>query len=139
MASVNFFTQGIKFSIPHPRKTSLWIKRSITAENEKLKELNFIFTSDQYLLGLNIQYLNHRTLTDVITFDNREGQGKIEADIFISIDRIKENALKNNVSFIDELNRVMIHGVLHLLGYTDKTPSKIKVMRKKEDAYLSLR
>lgn len=88
---------------------------------------------------MNIQYLNHKTYTDIITFDNSEAPKLLEGDIFISVDRVKENAEKLKIPFVHELHRVMIHGVLHLLGYSDKTPRKKAEMRKKEDAYLSLR
>jgi rRNA maturation RNase YbeY len=139
MAAINFFSQDIPFILPKPRKTSSWIKSTIEAEGHRLKELNFIFCSDEHLLGMNLQYLNHKTYTDIITFDNSEEASSIEGDIFISIDRVKENAQKLNAPFSDELHRVIIHGILHLLGYSDKTTSQIKEMREKEDAYLSLR
>lgn len=87
---------------------------------------------------MNVEYLKHKTLTDIITFDNSDEKGVLEGDIYISIDRVKENAASLGVVFTSELNRVIIHGVLHLLGYKDKTPVHKKEMRKKEDAYLSL-
>jgi len=139
MAAVNFFSQDIPFKLPHPRKTSSWIQRAIKEEKGHLKNLNYIFCSDEDLRKINIQYLKHKTYTDIITFDVSDDQAYLEGEIFISIDRVKENASKLNVSFIEELHRVLIHGVLHLLGYSDKTISKKKEMRKKEDAYLSLR
>jgi probable rRNA maturation factor len=138
MASVNFFSQDIPFSVPTPRKTTTWIKKAIIAEGGSLVELNFIFCSDQFLLDINMQFLNHNTYTDIITFDNSEESGKIEGDIFISVDRVKENAAKLVIPFEIELKRVIIHGVLHLLGYSDKSTSQTRQMRKKEDAYLSL-
>jgi rRNA maturation RNase YbeY len=139
MAKVNFFTEETSFKLPHPRKTSTWIQNTISNERFSLTELNYIFCSDEYLLRINIEYLNHHTYTDIITFDSSDNSGELQGDIFISIDRVRENALKLNLPFIDELHRVIIHGVLHLVGYSDKTPAKAKVMRKKEDAYLSLR
>jgi rRNA maturation RNase YbeY len=139
MAAINFFCQDISFILPKPRKISSWIKAAIKSEDHILEELNFIFCSDEYLLSINLQYLNHRTYTDIITFDTSEHERKIEGDIFISIERVKENALNLNISFQDELHRVIMHGVLHLLGYSDKTTTQTKEMRKKEDAYLSLR
>jgi|ERR1044072_192947 rRNA maturation RNase YbeY len=139
MPSILFFSEDLDFSLPHPRKTSSWIKDSIKREKKKLSALNFIFCSDEYLGGINIQYLNHKTYTDIVTFDSSETPGLLEGDIFISIDRVKENAEKFNCSFDEELHRVIIHGVLHLIGYTDKSPAKKSLMRKKEDAYLSLR
>lgn len=140
MAAVNFFFQDTPFKLKNSQKISRWIKSAIKAERSSLNELNFIFCSDESLLKINIEYLNHQTYTDIITFDNRdESTGPLEGDIFISIDRVTENATKLKVGFDDELHRVIIHGVLHLLGYGDKTSHKKAEMRKKEDAYLSLR
>jgi rRNA maturation RNase YbeY len=139
MASVNFFNQDILFKLPYPLKTASWIKAVIKKEGFRPGQLNFIFCSDEHLLGINIQYLNHHTYTDIITFDNSEEPGLIEGDIFISIERVRENAENLRIEFIEELHRVLIHGVLHLLGYTDKTSDKKGEMRKKEDACLSLR
>jgi len=139
MASVNFFTEDIDFKIPFPRKTSVWIQAAIKKEKKKLKELNYIFCSDEHLRQINIEYLSHKTYTDIVTFDSSEQKGVIEGDVFISVERIAENAEKFKTRFIDELNRVIIHGVLHLVGYSDKTPEGKLLMRKKEDAYLSLR
>jgi probable rRNA maturation factor len=138
MASINFFSQTLPFKVPFPRKTSAWIKSAIQKERHKLKEINFIFCTDEELYQINVQYLKHKTFTDIITFDNSEEDGLIEGDIYISIDRVKENAGTLGIPFPSELKRVIIHGVLHLLGYKDKTPLHKKEMRKKEDAYLSL-
>lgn len=139
MPAVEYFSQDVPFKIPSPRKTTAWIKEVIRREKSKLAHLNFIFCSDQYLLEVNRQYLTHDTYTDIITFDNADSQGAIEGDIFISIERVRENAGKRHIRFEDELNRVLVHGVLHLLGYSDKSSQQKSVMRKKEDAYLSLR
>ena len=139
MPRINFFNQDISFKLPSPRKTSLWIKFAIKKEGFTLNQLNYIFCSDDSLREMNIKYLNHKTYTDIITFDNSEEDGKIEGDIFISIDRIRENSEKLQTEFADELHRVLIHGVLHLIGYTDKIASAKARMRKKEDTYLSLR
>jgi probable rRNA maturation factor len=138
MAQVNFFSQGIKFDVKNPRKLCKWIKNTANKEGSKLKEVNYIFCSDKKLLAINKQYLRHTTLTDIITFDNSEEPGQLESDIFISVQRVKENALKLKLPFEVELRRVMIHGVLHLLGYGDKSSSEKAIMRKKEEAYLSL-
>jgi rRNA maturation RNase YbeY len=116
-----------------------WIFETIKAEQKQLGELNYIFCSDEYLLKINKEYLNHDTLTDIITFDNSEEALTIEGDIFISIERVQENAQELKVSFEEELARVMIHGVLHLVGYKDKTLEDSQKMRAKEDHYLSLR
>jgi len=139
MPSIRFFEEDIAFAIPHPRKTSTWIKSAIIKERKTLGEVNYIFCSDEYLRQVNIQYLNHHTFTDIVTFDTSEVEGQISGDIFISIDRVKENAEKFKTTFDHELHRVLIHGVLHLIGYSDKGPEKKVAMRKKEDAYLSLR
>jgi probable rRNA maturation factor len=139
MAQVNFFTEDIDFKIPYPRKTSAWIKTSVEKERKVLRELNYIFCSDSHLLNINREYLNHNTLTDIITFDSSEQPKEIAGDIFISIERVAENAKKFKTDFVDELNRVMIHGALHLIGYSDKSSEAKIQMRKKEDTYLSLR
>ena len=115
-----------------------WISQSI--ENELYNEdaINYIFCSDEYLFDLNVKHLKHNTLTDIISFDYTIGK-LIAGDIFISVDRVRENANKFNVSFRDELHRVMIHGILHFCNYNDKTKEEKSVMREKEDYYLSLR
>jgi probable rRNA maturation factor len=137
--TIHFFTESITFKLPHPRKTTAWIKLVTQKEKRTIKEINYIFCSDAYLLQLNQDFLNHNTLTDIITFDNSEDKKNLEGEIYISIDRVKENALKFETSFEDELHRVMIHGVLHLIGYKDKKPADKTQMRKKEEACLSLR
>jgi probable rRNA maturation factor len=138
MGKVNFFIEEIDFSIPHPRKLATWIRKAVKSENHQLEELNYIFCSDSYLFNLNRGYLRHNTLTDIVTFDNSELEQKIEGDIFISIDRVRENSQEFKTIFDVELRRVMIHGVLHLVGYSDKSPEQKAQMRKKEDVYLSL-
>src|SRR6185312_7511210 len=105
----------------------------------KLKELNYIFCSDSYLLQINQQYLDHDTYTDIVTFDNSDIAKTITGDIFISIDRIRENASKFGVTEANEVHRVIIHGALHLLGYKDKSPADKKKMTLKEDFYLNKR
>ena len=138
MAKINFFVEDIDFNLPHPRKISKWIQQSILKEKHSLKELNFIFCSDQYLSQINLQYLNHATLTDIVTFDNSEAPGTIEGDVFISIPRVSENAIKFRTTFDSELRRVIVHGVLHLTGHSDKTKKAKEEMRKAEDEHLSL-
>jgi rRNA maturation RNase YbeY len=139
VATIRFFSEDISFKIDLPRKKTLWIKEVARREKKTIKEINYIFCSDEYLLQLNQGFLNHKTLTDIITFDNSEGENGLEGEIYISIERVQENALKFNNEFEDELHRVMIHGVLHLIGYKDKKPSEKALMRKKEEACLSLR
>jgi len=120
------------------QKVKDWIVQAILFENHKIDTINYIFCNDDYLLEKNIKYLNHSTLTDIISFDYTLGK-LISGDIFISVERVKENAQKFQTSFVDELHRVMIHGVLHYCGYNDKTQEEKKQMRAKEDYYLSLR
>jgi rRNA maturation RNase YbeY len=112
-----------------------WIKDAIANEQKILGEINYIFCDDDYLLEKNQTYLNHDTYTDIITFDYSE-ENSVSGDIFISIERLKENARKFAVPFDTELRRVMIHGVLHLIGYKDKSDKEKKLMREKEDFYL---
>lgn len=114
-----------------------WLSSSLKKEKKKPGELNFIFCSDKYLLKMNRQYLQHDYYTDIITFDYSQ-KDLVSGDIYISIDRVKENASTYKVSFQDELLRVMIHGVLHLCGYKDKSTQAARLMREKEDYYLSL-
>ena len=139
MPAINFFEEDISYKLKNKSPVRRWITETISAEGSRLKELNYIFCSDVYLLQINQQYLSHDTYTDIITFDNSEEEGSIAGDIFISIDRIRENAAKFNVTESDELHRVIIHGALHLLGYGDKKPADKKRMSEKEDFYLATR
>ena len=127
-----------RFELNNPEELSNWVSASIEKENYKEGDLNYIFCTDHYLLNMNNKYLKHNTLTDIISFDYTMGK-TISGDIFISIDRVAENALKYKVRMNDELHRVMIHGVLHFCGFKDKTTSEKELMRKKEDYYLALR
>ena len=139
MAAIDFFSQDISFKLPRPRKTKQWIQEVVARERRTLVHLNYIFCSDAYLLSLNEQYLRHKTLTDIITFDSSEEDRMIEGEIFISVDRVRSNAEELKTTFDEEIHRVIVHGVLHLIGYSDKSASDKRGMRKKEDAYLSLR
>jgi probable rRNA maturation factor len=139
MPAIAFFEEDIKFKLKSKTQLRQWITDTIKAEGFKLNELTYIFCSDDYLLQINRQYLDHDTYTDIITFDNSEGNKIVTGDIFISIDRIRENAAKFNVTEATELHRVLIHGVLHLLGYKDKLAPDQKKMTEKEDYYLSTR
>ena len=136
--AIHYFSEDINFTLKHKTIIRNWLKDTIVAEGYTLKELNFIFCSDEYLLGINQQYLDHDTYTDVITFDNAETLKTIVGDIFISIDRIRENAEEFKKDFQNELCRVMVHGTLHLLGYTDKSKADKTRMTAKEDEYLNL-
>lgn len=137
--AIHFFSEDINFTLKQKQNLRNWLNNTIKAEGYKLSELNFIFCSDNYLLNINKQYLNHNTLTDIITFDNSEVKSVIMGDIFISIDRVYENAVLFKVKKEDELHRVMIHGTLHLLGYPDKGKEAKALMTEKEDFYLSKR
>jgi len=136
---IHFFSEEIPFTLKQKLPVRNWINQTILAEGYKLGELSFIFSDDEYLLKINKEYLDHDTYTDIITFDNSEVEKIITGDVFISIDRIRENSKKFNVNERDELHRVMIHGTLHLLGYPDKGKEAKKVMTAKEDHYLSKR
>ncbi|MDN5284369.1 MAG: ybeY [Mucilaginibacter sp.] len=139
MPAIQFFEEDISYKLKNKTLVRQWIKDTITAEGFKLKELTYVFCSDAYLLPMNQQYLDHDTYTDIITFDNSEVDGEIVGDIFISIERIRENAAKFKINETDELHRVIIHGALHLLGYTDKSVVTKKKMTQKEDEYLNKR
>jgi len=132
------FNELIKVETTINQTIKDWVEKAIVNETLKPGDINYIFCDDAYLLEKNIKYLKHNTLTDVISFDYTMGK-LISGDIFISVERVKENAASYNVSFKDELHRVIIHGVLHYCGYNDKTAEEKIQMRAKEDYYLSLR
>ena len=132
MITLNYETN---FTIDNEDILSNWIQHCILSEGFEVGEINYIFCDDAYLLKLNIEFLQHDTLTDIISFDNTMGK-LISGDIFISVERVAENAKIFDVSFDDELHRVMIHGVLHYLGYKDKTDNEKKAMRNKENQSL---
>ncbi len=138
MPVINYFFEDIDFSLKSQRKISKWISKVVAMEDKEILGLNYIFCSDQYLLELNQQYLQHQTFTDIITFDHSEDNNMLEGDIFISIDRVIENAKNFDVTFEHELKRVIIHGVLHLIGYKDKSKTDQKIIREKENNYLNL-
>lgn len=135
--TINFFTEDTSYTLKNKRAIKTWVTSAILEEGYVLQELNFILCSDEYLLRINQDYLNHDTYTDVITFDNAEVAKTIVGDIFISIERIKENAVTFKHTLAEELCRVMIHGTLHLLGYKDKGKAAKTLMTAKEDQYLS--
>ena len=129
------FNYETDFLIDNEALLDVWITSVIEEEGCILDEINYVFCDDSYLLKLNIEYLNHDTLTDVISFDNSIGK-IIQGDIYISVERVAENALDYKVSLAEELHRVMVHGVLHYCGYKDKTEMESTEMREKEDYYL---
>lgn len=137
--AIHFFTENISFTLDEEDKTIAWIEQVLQGEGCKVENINYIFCSDNHIFELNQQYLNHDTFTDIITFDHSEKAESLEADIYISIDRVRENATSLQKDFADELHRVIIHGLLHLMGLKDKTEAEKLEMRKKEDACLSLR
>ncbi|MEB0261671.1 MULTISPECIES: rRNA maturation RNase YbeY [unclassified Mucilaginibacter] len=139
MPAITFHEEDISYKLKNKTAVRKWITDTIVAEGYKLSELTYIFCTDEYLLKINQEYLDHDTYTDIITFDNSYEEGVIVGDIFISIERIKENAAKFGVTPEQELHRVIIHGTLHLLGYPDKTPPAKKKMTQKEDFYLDKR
>jgi len=134
---INFFTETT-FELNKQNELSAWLQFVIEHEKFNLGEITYIFCDDKYLLEKNIKYLKHNTLTDIISFDYTVGD-TLSGDIFISIERVEENAKDFNIPFIDELHRVMVHGVLHYCGYKDKLIIEKDEMRSKEDYYLSLR
>ena len=134
---IHFFNEDISFRLQGIKEKRAWLIRSIESEGKSAGEINFIFCSDDYLHKMNVEYLNHDTLTDVITFDYSEGDA-LSGDIFISIPRVKENGALFSLPLRDELNRVMVHGILHLCGYKDKAARDEKLMRSKEDEKLRL-
>lgn len=139
MNNINFFQEETDFKLKEESNITNWLESVVQAEGQDIEEINFIFCNDDYLLSINKEYLDHDYYTDIITFDNRDDiSDNIEADIFVSIDRVKENAQNLNIQFELELSRVMVHGLLHLLGYHDKSVQEISQMREKEEAYLSL-
>ncbi len=130
------FNYETDFILDSEQAISDWVVNAISNEKHKLEEINYVFCDDDYLYKLNVEYLNHDTLTDIISFDYSFGK-TIAGDIFISVERVKDNANEFNVSFEEELKRVIIHGVLHYCGYKDKTDDEAKLMRDKENYYLS--
>ena len=134
---IDFFSETA-FSLQNPDGIARWISKIINYLKREEGEISYIFCDDQYLHKLNLEFLNHDTLTDIISFDNSLGN-QINGDIFISIERVKENADTYKTNFEDELHRVIIHGVLHYCGFNDKTKAEATLMRKKEDEALSQR
>ena len=132
---IQFCTEDITFSLKEKLKHKAWLNEVAKQEGKRILELTYVFCSDDYLLQINQEYLNHDTLTDIVTFDNSEDPKRIEGDIFISIDRVKENGEKLGTKET-ELKRVMVHGLLHLLGYKDKKKEDKATMTKKEDFYI---
>jgi len=124
------------FNLNKKQKIKKWIKECILSEGFLVGDINFVFCNDKFLIKRNIQFLNHNSLTDIITFNNSEDK-TLSADILISVERVKENSITFTNNFSEELNRAMIHGILHLIGYNDKTENQKEEIRKKENIYIN--
>ena len=135
---ISYCNEDIKFTLKGKLLNNRWLKMVIESEIRKPGDIAIIFCSDRYILDVNMKYLQHDYFTDIITFDYCEGP-KISGDLFISIDSVRENASFYGVDFETELDRVMVHGVLHLIGYDDHTPEDIAVMRQKENYYIEMK
>jgi rRNA maturation RNase YbeY len=131
-----FFNEGIDFKFQGKNNFKAWLKKVADKEGFKIKDLNYIFCSDEYLHKINVDYLDHDTFTDIITFDNSEDKSTLEGDIFVSIERVKENSQTLNTVFDEELKRVIVHGLLHLCGYDDHSVEDKAEMRRLESEYI---
>jgi len=135
---VRYYTEDTDFAFKKKTVNNLWLKTVAESEIRKLGNINIIFCSDNYILDVNMKYLSHDYFTDIITFDYCEGP-VLHGDLFISVDSVKENSVFYGTDFKDELNRVIVHGILHLIGYDDHNDEDIAIMRSKENYYLDLR
>lgn len=135
MARISFHNEDIAFVLPQKRLYKQWIEQTVLSHGKTVGELTYVFCSDEYLLEMNKTYLQHDYYTDIITFDYSE-ENNISGDLFISVDRVKDNALKIGVSLQNEMQRVVIHGVLHLCGFKDKEKMDVEIMRKMEEKAL---
>lgn len=135
---IRYYNENVRFSLSGKRFSNRWLKAVAEAENFSLGNIAIIYCSDSYLLAMNQKFLKHDYYTDIITFDYCEGS-VLSGDLFISIDSVRDNAAHFGTTFDDELNRVMVHGILHLMGYDDHTKEQQKTMRAKENEYLTLR
>lgn len=134
---VSYFFENTDFKLKNKTKIKNWLRFVAESEIFALGNISVIFCSDNYILDINQRFLQHDYFTDIITFDYSEGR-KISGDLFISVDSVRENSIEYGTEFLDELHRVIVHGILHLIGYDDHTDDEIKVMRSKEDYYLSV-
>ena len=135
---ITYHFEQTKFVFRQKTLTSKWLRLVAESEIRRIGDISIIFCSDNYILDINRRYLGHDYFTDIITFDYCEGD-RLSGDLFISVDSVRENSVEYGTEFKDELNRVIVHGILHLIGYDDHTDEDVKVMRSKEDYYLSLR
>jgi probable rRNA maturation factor len=136
--AVHFFSEDIDFELPEKLRRKRWLKQLAAEAGFRIKELNYVFCSDEYLYQMNVDYLNHDTYTDIITFDNSEKAKELEGDIFISVDRVRENAKSVEVEEELELTRVLAHGLLHLMGDKDKAKEEASLMRSMEEEAIEL-
>jgi probable rRNA maturation factor len=133
---ITFFNEDIDFKLKGKNNFKVWLKKVAKKEEFRINSLNYIFCSDKYLHKINLEYLDHDTYTDIITFDNSEDESTIEGDIFVSIERVKENSQTLNTVFDEELKRVIVHGLLHLCGYDDHSVEDKAEMRRLESEYI---
>lgn len=133
-----YYYEDIDFQFRNKTRTNRWLILVAESEIKRIGDISIIFCSDNYILDVNQKYLQHDYFTDIITFDYCEGD-RLSGDLFISVDSVRENSIEYGTDFADELNRVIVHGLLHLIGYDDHTEADVAVMRKKENYYLSLR
>lgn len=138
MAAIQFFNEDVDFLLKEKTLLRRWLGQLATQRGFKVRALNYIFCSDEHLLQVNRQYLEHDYYTDIITFDQSEEEGIIEGDLFISIDRVTDHGQTLGTGFLNELHRVMAHGLLHLCGLGDKTEAEATAMRQAEEAALQL-
>ena len=138
MGTIAFFSEATSFELPDPAAVQAWLMEVIEHEQKAAGALNIIFCSDEYLYDINREHLHHDTLTDVITFDYSDEPDTLSGDSYISVDRVRDNAQQLQVPFAQELLRVLVHGILHLAGHHDKTPTQKQQMRQLEDRYLEL-
>ena len=134
--TINFFQNDVSITLRNRQKLKKFIELIFSQEKKKLNSLTYVFCTDEYLLDINRRYLNHDYYTDIISFDLSDPGSPIQGEIYVSTERVKENASLNNSSFNQELHRVIFHGALHLTGINDKSPAEAKEMREKEDYYL---
>jgi probable rRNA maturation factor len=135
---INFFNEDIDFKLKGTNNFKAWLKKVAEKEGFRINDLNYIFCSDKYLHKMNLEYLDHDTYTDIITFDNSEDENIVEGDIFVSIERIADNSKTLNTPLEEEFKRVIIHGLLHLCGYDDHSIEHKAEMRLLEDKYISI-
>ena len=136
---INFFCEEIDFALENEQHVIQWLTKIAEEKEFEIENLNYIFCNDEYLHKINVEYLDHDTYTDIITFDNSEEEGILEGDIFVSIERVKENSQELKHAFTDELHRVIVHGLLHLIGYDDHSDEDEATMRSQEDQALAKR